>query len=67
MQMYSKLADNNPRRLKHAQNAVSNLDRCSKEKNVALYANFGLLYLSLSLQREGLSIKGCQDPSVYAS
>jgi hypothetical protein len=40
----------NPKKMKIALNALQNLDRCSKENKVGLYANFGLLYLSLAIQ-----------------
>jgi hypothetical protein len=61
------LTDNNPSKLKYAQHALSNLDRCSKELKVALYANYGLLHLALSLKDLGKTVKGIQEPMMYAS
>lgn len=61
MMWYLQLSSQNAKKIKIAQNAVANLERCSKEERVGMYANFALLHLSL----RGVSIKGLQDPSHY--
>lgn len=46
---------------KMANNAIVNLDRCSKEPRVALYANFALICLSLRVEEAKLQVKGLKD------
>lgn len=62
VQLYKICTADNPKKLRFAQNAVANLDRCRLEPNVGLYANFGLLDLAFKLTQ----IKGLQEPMVYA-
>ena len=42
----------NPKKAKFASYAVKNLQRCAEDVNCSLYANFGLLYLSISVLQE---------------
>lgn len=67
MQLFHVCSKENPKKIKYGQSAVLNLERCSKEAKVGLYANFALLYLSFRLQKEGYKVNGIQDPKNYAS
>lgn len=62
VQLFKICTSDNPKKLRFAQNAVANLDRCRLEPSVGLYANFALLNLSLEFSQ----IKGLQEPMVYA-
>lgn len=67
MQLFYVCTKENPKKGKFGQSAVQNLERCSKEPKVGLYANFALLYFSIRLQKEGYKVNGIQDPKYYAS
>jgi hypothetical protein len=58
MQLFHVCTKENPKKVKYGQSAVLNLERCSKEAKVGLYANFALLYFSFRLQKEGFKING---------
>lgn len=66
MQLFYLCTKDNPKKAKYAQSSVQNLERCSKEIKVGLYANFALLYFSIALIADGYKIKDIQDAKVYA-
>lgn len=55
----------NPKKFRNAQNAFMNLDRCSRDVKVGLYANFGLLKLASDFYGEA-KLPSLQEPYYYA-
>ena len=58
MQMFRVLADGNPNKEIVGKNAFLNLERCTKEVKVSMYAAYALIYLAPELQP--YNIKGVQ-------
>jgi hypothetical protein len=54
-------------KIRNAKNAFQNLDRCSNEKRVSLYANFALIHLWFELKAIDLNakVKGLKEPQEY--
>ena len=55
----------NPKKFRYAQNAFMNMDRCSRDVKVGLYANYCLLKLASDFYGE-TKLPNLQEPSYYA-
>jgi hypothetical protein len=62
LNLFKVCRNDNPKKMRFAKNAFDNLQRCSLIDEVGLYANFGLLEMSIELHGQ---IQGLLDAESY--